>query len=236
MRFSNLADAAEYIASEKDLIKSFNEFHDGTRNWIYSLNSDLADSISRPKQFAKWDDWHTFSQNQKRFLCELGGVDDRRIAEVPAVLAKLKAAYGMWPPAYRAIYWGGGSAHHSSCNIFVGECLALCGYGRQAAPNGKYLSAQSYWMGHNSFVREVSQKMGTVKRGMIMSVNYGGGTFHLEIITKPPVREEHWFGDDDFRFSSRGGGRGRGYDGQERNSDVVRLLGNEKLKIFRLLN
>ena len=49
MRFSNLSDAAEYIASEKDLIKSFNEFYDGTRNWIYSLNSDLADSISQLK-------------------------------------------------------------------------------------------------------------------------------------------------------------------------------------------
>ena len=57
------------------------------------------------------------------------------------------------------VNWATTTAHGSTCNIFLGECLTLCGHERDAVHAGKYLSAQSYWMGHNrGFVHGVAKR------------------------------------------------------------------------------
>jgi hypothetical protein len=85
------------------------------------------------------------------------------------------------------VNWATTSAHGSTCNIFLGECLTLCSYENQAQHAGKYLSAQTYWSNHNrDFVQEVNKRSGNIKRGMIMSYRYAE-TYHLEVITSGAV-------------------------------------------------
>ena len=178
---------------------------------------------------------------QKLYLCEQAGVRANTLAETPDTLDRLRQAWLHWPAGYYVVNWATTTAHSSTCNIFLGECLTLCGYEMQAQQGGKYLSAQSYWMGHNrGFVRGVAKHPGNIKRGMIMSVNYGGDTFHLEVITSGAVGEKTWFGlvEDERKttFRSRGGGRPNGDDGIEKQGGDARTISDARLKIFGLLH
>ena len=219
-------------------MKSFGDFGGKVRPWFYSLNSKLAGSAARPKQFTSWEHWHQFKMNQKEYLCTQAGLKSNAIVENRATFDKLHEQWESWPAAYHVVNWATTTAHGSTCNIFLGECLTLCGYENEAQHAGKYLSAQSYWMNHNHFVREVSKIAGNIKRGMIMGYNYGGGTFHLEIITSEMVGFE-LFGfelGEPNTFMSRGGGRKSGEDGQEKSGGKERMLSDSGLKIFRLVN
>lgn len=91
---------------------------------------------------------------------------------------------------------------------------------------------------NRELVQEVNKRPGNIKRGMMMSYRYNAETYHLEVITSGAVGESRLWGlyedDDKTTFRSRGGGRGEGGDGIERQGDVPRTLTNPKLKIFRL--
>ena len=239
-RFTNLAGAADYLNSAPGFMKSFGDFSGKDRPWFYSFNSHLVGSATRPMQFASWDHWHKFGRNTKEYLCTQAGLKSNAIPENRATFDKLYEQWKAWPAAYHVVNWATTTAHGSTCNIFLGECLTLCGYENQAQHAGKYLSAQSYWMNHNQFVRETEKKPGNVKRGMIMGYNGGGGVFHLEVITSGAMGEEYLFGllssDEKTTFKSRGGGRGGDQDGVERLGGKARTLSNPALKIFRLVH
>ncbi|WP_046245122.1 hypothetical protein, partial [Hymenobacter terrenus] len=235
--FHNLADAADYLAEAPGFMESFGYYSATTKPWFYSFNSRLAGSAARPKAFRTWDDWHGFKMNQKLYLCSQAGLKSNAIGENSDTLDQLREQWAAWPRDYYVINWATTTAHGSTCNIFLGECLTLCGYENQAQHAGKYLSASSYWHNHNrGLVDEVGKRAGNVKRGMIMGVNYGGGTFHLEVITSTLI------GHDIFGFSvgtpftwrSRGGGRSGGQDGVEKSGGPERTLTDSRVKLFRL--
>ena len=238
-RFHNLADAADYLNEAPGFMKSFGDFSSKGNPWFYSFNSHLAGGAGRPKQFTNWDHWHHFSMNQKLYLCAQAGLKSNAIAENGDTLDQLREQWSAWPAGYYVVNWATSSAHGSTCNIFLGECLTLCGYENQAQHAGKYLSAQSYWMNHNKdLVQGVNKQPGNIKRGMIMSYRYDAETYHLEVITSGAVGESHLWGlyedDEKTTFRSRGGGRGAGGDGVEKQGELPRTLANPKLKIFRL--
>ncbi|WP_046245924.1 hypothetical protein [Hymenobacter terrenus] len=242
--FHNLADAADYLSEAPGIMDSFGDFSSKSTPWFYSLNPHLAGGVGRPKQFSSWEHWHRFSMNQKLYLCRQAGLKSNAIAENSDTLNELREAWAAWPAGYYVVNWATTTEHGSTCNIFLGECLTLCGYEHQAQHGGKYLSAQSYWQNHNrGFVHEVAKRPGNIKRGMIMSYNYGAGTFHLEVITSGAVGEPHLWGlyssPEKTTFKSRGGGRGNdtfGFtqDGVERQGGLGRSLSDSQLKIFRL--
>ena len=237
-RFTNLADAADYLNSAPGFMKSFGDFGSKARPWFYSFNSKLAGSAARPKQFANWEHWHHFKMNQKEYLCTQAGLKSNAIVENRAMFDRLHEQWESWPAAYHVVNWATTTAHGSTCNIFLGECLTLCGYENEAQHAGKYLSAQSYWMNHNrGFVQQVDKRAGSIKRGMIMSYHYDTA-YHLEVVTSGAVGEETWFGlseaDEKTTFRSRGGGRGEGGDGVEKQGGVARTLSNTRLKVFKL--
>ena len=238
-RFHNLADAASYLGQREHIMASFYRFEKEGASWFWSHNSNLAGANPKPTHLNNWKDWHTLRMGQKLFLCQQAGLNSNAIAESATVLAKIQTAWRNWPADLCAVYWGGGSAHAFTYNVFVGECLYLCGHGNQAAHAGKYLSAQSYWLGHNhSFAREVKKLPANIRRGMIMSLQVGSGVFHLEIITSGCVQqEEGWiFKDTINTFKSRGGGRGRlDLEGAERIGTSARDLSNDSLKVFRVV-
>lgn len=241
VHFSNLADAAEHLNSAPGFMKSFNDFGHKDNPWFYSYNSKLAGSAARPKNFSSWDHWHHFKMNQKEYLCRQAGLKSNAIAENKDTLDRLREQWIRWPTDYYVVNWATTTEHGSTCNIFLGECLTLCGHGLDAEHAGKYLSAQSYWNNHNrGFVQEVTKKAGNIKRGMIMSYRYSASIYHLEVITSGAVGEKTWFGlseaDEKTTFRSRGGGRSGGGDGEERQGDDPRTLGNSNLKIFRLIH
>ena len=238
-RFHNLADAADYLNEAPGFMKSFGDFSGKTTPWFYSFNSHLAGGAGRPKQFTSWDHWHHFTMNQKLYLCAQAGLKSNAIAENGETLDQLREQWANWPNGYYVVNWATTAAHGSTCNIFLGECLTLCGYENQAQHAGKYLSAQSYWSNHNrDLVQEVNKRPGNIKRGMIMSYRYDAETYHLEVITSGAVGEETWFGlseaEEKTTFRSRGGGRGAGGDGEERQGRKERTLSNSLLKVFKL--
>jgi hypothetical protein len=237
-KFSNLADAAVYLAQQKDIMDSFYRFEKEGASWFWSHNAGLSGSNPKPAKFIGWDDWHKFRMGQKLFLCQQAGINSNAVGENKATLATLQTAWKKWSADLCAVFWGGGSAHAFTCNVFVGECLYLCGHGNQAVHAGKYLSAKSYWMGHNNgLVREVKKLPANIRRGMIMSLHVSGDTYHLEVITSGSVeQEEGWiFKDTVHTFRSRGGGRGQLHlEGAERTGTAARDLKNDSLKIFQL--
>lgn len=239
--FNNLADAAEYLDAAPGFMKSFGDFSSKSNPWFYSFNSRLAGGAAKPRQFANWDQWHHFTMNQKQYLCTQAGLRSNAIAENPGTLDQLRGQWDKWPLDYYVVNWATTTEHGSTCNIFLGECLTLCGHGLDAVHAGKYLSAQSYWLNHNrGFVHEVAKRPGNIKRGMIMSYRYNASTYHLEVITSGAVGEETWFGlseaDEKTTFKSRGGGRGEGGDGVEKQGGLPRTLSNSKLKVFSLIH
>ena len=237
--YHNLADAADYLADAPHFMDSFSDFGSTARPWFYSFNAHLAGGAGCPSRFVTWADWHGFRMTQKLYLCERAGVRANALAENADTLDRLREAWLRWPAGYYVVKWATTTAHGSTCNIFLGECLTLCGYERDAVHAGKYLSAQSYWMGHNrGFVSSVNKRPANIKRGMIMSYNYGGGTFHLEVLTSGAQGENILGGlfesSDLTTFTSRGGGRSSGGDGVEKKGLKERTLSTPALKIFRL--
>ena len=103
-----------------------------------------AGRASRPKKFTNWDDWLHFKSNQKEYLCSQAGLKSNAIPENRTTFDKLHEQWLAWPAAYHVVNWSTTTAKGSTCNIFLGECLTLCGYEMQAQHAGKYLSAQSY--------------------------------------------------------------------------------------------
>jgi hypothetical protein len=244
--FKNLADAADYLAAKPQLMQSYEDFGTGATTWFYSLNGDLAGANPKPQKFDSWNDWHSFRNGQRFYLDTQARFAGHRVAETPANLAKLQNVWRNWHAPYFVVQQGGGTDHHSSCNVFLGECLSLCGYARVAAPGGKYLSAKSFWMNHNHFMQQVSRDKATVKRGMVMSYFFASsGYYHLEVITSGSTRSTRpmtvlgystGFDKDIDSFKSRGGGRGgHGENGLEKlGGSEARDLGDENLKILRL--
>jgi hypothetical protein len=241
--FINLADAAEYLASAPGFMKSFNDFGSKANPWFYSFNPGLAGGVARPKKFASWNDWHGFKSNQILYLCRQAGLNSNAIAENRTNFDKLHEQWQAWPTAYHVVNWATTTAHGSTCNIFLGECLTLCNYEQDVTHNGKYLSAQSYWNNQNkSFLQQVKNRSGEIARGMIMAYRYSASVYHLEVITSKAVGKKTWFGfseaDEKTTFRSRGGGRTGGGDGEERQGDGAaddpRTISNPALKIFRL--
>ena len=239
IRFHNLADAADYLNEAPGFMKSFGDFSGRNTPWFYSFNPYLAGGVGRPKQFTNWDHWHHFTMNQKLYLCAQAGLKSNAIAENGDTLDKLREQWAAWPKGYYVVNWATTSAHSSTCNIFLGECLTLCGYEKQAQQAGKYLSAKSYWSNHNQdLVRALTKSPENIKRGVIMSVNYGSETFHLEVITSEMFHYDLFgftFGDP-VTFNSRGGGRGGGQDGVEKSGGKERSLTDSRVKFFKLLH
>lgn len=94
-------------------------------------------------------------------------------------------------------------------------------------------------MNHNKDIaRAVTKRPENIKRGVIMSVNYGGGTFHLEVVTSAMFHYDllgYTFGDP-VTFNSRGGGRGGGQDGVEKSGGKERSLTDSRVKFFQLVH
>ena len=159
------------------------------------------------------------------------------IGENSLTLALLRDQWRTWNPAYYVVNWATNGAEGATCNVFLGECLYLCGYGQQAITGGKYLSSQSYWSNHNGFVQAVTKKPENIKRGMILSYRSDAGICHLEIITSAAQHERFFIfsGPSLNSFSSRGGGRGY-QDGSEKQGDDARRLDTSRTKILRLIH
>jgi hypothetical protein len=219
-------------------MRSFDSFGAGG-SWFYSFIPYLEGCNHKPSRFASWADWDKLRNGQQIYLSGQAGLS-RNPVHSDAALEKLKRAYKSWNPQYYVVTQGGGTSHHSTCNIFVGECLTLCGHGRQAVSGGKYLSAKSYWMNYNHVVRSVARNKASVKRGMIMSYNFGNDIFHLEVITSGAQRGTKpimlgLMDKDIDTFKSRGGGRASGENGVEKlGGSDARDLADENLKLYQV--
>ena len=221
----NLADAAEQLAQKDKLMKGYEDFQDKRKYWFYSPNNHLNGATSKPS-FSSWKDWTRLSQNQKRYLIEQAGLNERSISSKDE--EKLLKAHKAWPAEYSVVYWGGGDDNYT-CNIFVGDSLFYAG----KTIFGKYHSAKAFYDGQVPDFKLVDKKEG-VQRGDVAAF---GGT-HLEIVTSV-TKEEPWFGDPYYSFCSRGAGRGGSDQGTEKcggawfNQD--RYVEEENIRFYRLV-
>ena len=126
-RFKNLADAAESIAAKPLLMQSYEDFGTGARAWFYSLNPDLQGSNPKPKKFDSWKDWDSFRNGQRYYLDVQAGFKGHNVEKTPANLVKLQQAWKHWHAPYYVVQQGGGTDHHSSCNIFLANAWLYAG-------------------------------------------------------------------------------------------------------------
>ena len=187
----NLADVAEQLAQKDKLLKSYEDFQDKRKSWFYSPNKHLSGATPKPS-FSSWKDWGRLGQNQKRYLIEQAGLNERSISSKDE--EKLLKAHRGWPAEYSVVYWGGGEDNYT-CNIFVGDSLFYAG----KTIFGKYHSAKAFYDGQVPDFKLVDKKEG-VQRGDVAAF---GGT-HLEIVISVS-KEKDWWGD--LSFCSRGAGR-----------------------------
>lgn len=236
--FTNLADAADYLGGLADVMETYDRYDTAAQGWFYAFNPGLSGAAPRPGRFASWEHWHQFTPNQRAHLCRQAGLNSNAIGETNQVLDVLRDHWNRWNPAYCVVNWTTNGAEGATCNVFLGECLYLCGYEHQATLGGKYLSSQSYWFNHNGFVQPVAKKPENIKRGLILSYRSEAGVCHVEVITSA-AQHERYLGlfpaSDANSFASRGGGRG-GDDGSEKQGQEARRLNSDKVKILRLIH
>lgn len=222
--FNNLADAADFLAKQTDIMDSYSRFQNKKQPWFFSPNSSLSGATFRPIRFNLWSDWNQLSQNQKRFLADSAHLKDTSIG--PKDYEKLKHAYAFWPSRLYPVYWGGGDAEAYTCSIFVGDCMYYCGV---TGNNGKYHSAKDFWMGRIDGFHLVDKDKG-VKRGDVCA--YKGE--HVEIVTSVDSEKNFL---NDLGFCSRGAGHDDGEQGEERcgwGFNVNRYVNSSKWKFYRL--
>ncbi|MBC9933021.1 hypothetical protein [Chitinophaga qingshengii] len=223
--FNNLADAAEFLAKQTEIMDSYSRFQAKRQPWFFSPNGSLSGATSKPIHFNTWADWNQLSQNQKRFLIERAHLKETSIG--PKDYDKLKHAYLFWPPRLYPVYWGGGDAEAFTCSVFVGDCMYYCGFNSN---NGKYHSAKDFWMGRVNGFRLVDKDKG-VRRGDVCT--YKGGE-HVEIVTSVDGSKSI-FGN--LSFCSRGAGHSTGDQGEERcgwGATADRYVNISEWKFFRL--
>ena len=66
LRFSNLAEAAEYLGNQSVIMESYWNFQSGIFHWFFSPNRHLSGAYSKPSKFEKWDDWDKFNSPIKK--------------------------------------------------------------------------------------------------------------------------------------------------------------------------
>jgi hypothetical protein len=224
-----VAEKAELLGKEELTMKSYQQFQDGSWNWFFSPNKELAGSKARPGKLNSWEDFKNLlklGHQQAKVIADLAGLPSDRLSEKH--WAALKAAYDLWPPTRYAIFQSSGSSQAYLCNVFVGDVLFLAKKSRMR-DGGKYWSAEHLYKG--KVPRTVQVKADEVSRGDVASWEFSATTHHMEIITSV---DRPWIGDDN--FCSRGAGRGDG-QGEEKcdNSwgNETRELNQSNLKVFR---
>jgi hypothetical protein len=191
-----LADVAAQLAQNPAYIRSLELFDDNTRLWHYAKNENLKNNIKKPTYFpanvGKLTDYlQKLDDRKKRVLKDIAGIGADNQATL-ADYAKLKQAYEDWPDRYDVYYVG---TEGATCSFFVGECLFKSGL---LPYQTKYLSALE--LRNSSLFKHLDKS--EVQKGDIVSFNFDGGVYHVEIITS--------VSSDRKSFCSRGAGRGAG--------------------------
>ena len=219
----NLADVAEELAKKAKIMKSYEDFQTKRKNWFYSPNKHLVGATPKPS-FSSWKDWSKLKMNQKRYLIEQAGLNERSVSSKDE--QKLLQAHKNWPSELNVVYWGGGDDNYT-CNIFVGDSLYYAG----KTIFGKYSSARAFYEGQVPDFELVDKGKG-VKRGDVAAF---GGT-HVEIVTSVDD-EESWWGN--LSFCSRGAGRSVGDQGEEKCGGAWfgtdRYVGEDDIRFYRLV-
>ncbi len=211
---SLLVEAAKRLASDKKIMDSYWEYHEGIQNWFFSPNANLDNAEHRPYSFPSPNSWkrltsnerkkkwnNAFSLRQKMTLTTLAGFgyEGKRInLDSSKHFNRLREAYMNWSPNLYSVFWkDGGNGKSWLCNVFVGDAIYLCNGKSFTSSNNHYYDPKQIYAGSSFLSKRNSYK--DVKAGDICVF----GSHHVEIITSV---QKNLIADDG--FCSIGAGRG----------------------------
>lgn len=199
LRFSNLAEAAEYLGNQNIIMESYWNFQNGIYHWFFSPNKNLNGAYNKPSEFETWKDWDNFNSPIKKTIGNLAGynADVTNVPNTVEGLKKLKVAYKKWNNNLYSIHWSSNYGGSWMCNVFVGDSIYLYLKKSITNTNKHYFDPKQIQDGQSPFKPIKAEE---AKRGTIVLMLSG---IHMEIITS---LKDYWFADKG--FCSIGAGRG----------------------------
>ncbi|MBN2440512.1 MAG: DUF4157 domain-containing protein [Spirochaetales bacterium] len=153
---NSVASHARDLINNSDIINSYKKFRSGrSSGWafFFSYNPNLIGAASKPRSLSNWEHYLGLSSNQKITILQLANPNksnteiialSSRLNRTDSTLQMIISGYNTWPNKMIAVFQNASSNPTNSCNILVGEALALAGY-NSVSSEGRYFSAENIY-------------------------------------------------------------------------------------------